>query len=251
MQSHSIINQQGEKLAADVFMPAAAARLVLIVCHGFRGGKENGGRIFQFAGRLNELGVIVLAFDFSGSGQSEGDFVSLTLSQQVSDLQSVIDYVDEHYKLPMVLLGRSFGGSTVIAGGAEDKRIAALALWSTPFFIAETFAAMMPAEYKSMQAGQVVNIRDEAGNYDLGPAFAVDIARHDMGSYLQAIGNRPVLIVHAQDDELVAPENAQYMQTRMDNVSLHLIDQAGHRFLEKTALREDLTIDWLKNLFTL
>ena len=251
MQSHSIINKQGGRLAACVFMPAIAARLVLIVCHGFRGGKENGGRIFDFANRLNELGIIVLAFDFSGSGESEGDFVNLTLSQQVSDLQSVINYVDEYYKLPMVLLGRSFGGSTVIAGGAVDKRIAAFALWSTPFFIAETFAAMMPAEYELMQAGQVVNIRDEAGNYDLGPALAADIACHDMDNYLQGIGNRPVLIIQARDDELVAPENAQYMQAHMDNVSLHLIDRAGHRFLEKLTLRENLTIDWLKNMFAL
>lgn len=251
MQSLSIINKQDEKLAAYIFMPAITARLVMIVCHGFRGGKENGGRIFNFASRLNKLGVIVLAFDFSGSGQSEGDFVSLTLSRQVSDLQSVIDYVDIHYKLPMVLLGRSFGGCTAIVGGAGDKRIAALALWSAPFFIADTFAAMMPAAYKSMLAGQVVNINDEAGNYDLGPAFAADITRHNMESYLRDIGNRPVLIVQARDDELVAPENALHMQNRMDNVSLHLIDKAGHRFLEKTALREDLTIDWLKNLFAL
>lgn len=251
MQSIDITNKRGENLAAYLFMPAVKPSWLLIVCHGFRGVKENGGRIFHFASLINELGAAVLAFDFSGSGQSDGDFASLTLSRQSSDLQSVIDYVDEHYKLPIVLLGRSFGGSTAIAGGAGDERVFGYILWSTPIFMAETFAALMPLEYKSMHMGQLTHIRDEAGDYDLGPEFVRDFACHDMDKYLHAIGNRPVLIVQARDDELVAPENALYMQNQLQNVSLHLIEKAGHRFLEKTALRESITIDWLKCLFAL
>lgn len=61
MQSTNITNKQGEKLAAIVFTPSIKPLFLVIVCHGFRGGKENGGRIFQFADRLTELGIAVLA----------------------------------------------------------------------------------------------------------------------------------------------------------------------------------------------
>ncbi|MBP1761265.1 MAG: putative hydrolase [Firmicutes bacterium] len=247
MQNIEIISNRGEKLAAIIFHPTGEPRSVVIVCHGFRGGKENGGRIHQFADRLNQVGIAVLAFDFSGSGQSEGDFVSLTLSRQAADLESVVDYVCTQFAVPIILLGRSFGGSTVIVEGAGDKRIDGFVLWSTPIFMAETFSAMMPDEYNRMQNGQVVAVCDDFGCFDLGPELAADFVSHDMEGYLQAIGNRPVLIIQAEDDELVSPKNAIYMQERMENVSLCLVEKAGHRFLDKTSLREDMTIEWLNS----
>lgn len=249
MQNTSITNQQGEKLAAIIFTPQAEPRLLVVVCHGFRGGKENGGRIFQFAERLNQLGIAVLAFDFSGSGESEGDFARITLSRQAADLKAVIDYACERFEVPVVLLGRSFGGSTVIAAGAGDKRIAAFILWSTPIFMEKTFAAMLPETYKMMQSGQIVVVKDGFGSFTMGPQLAADFADHDMNGYLQAVEQQPVLIIHAQDDELVAPENAVYMKDHLENVTFHLVAQAGHRFLEKIEVREDLTIAWLKKIF--
>lgn len=247
VQSISIENKDGHKLAAYLFMPESRPQLFLVVCHGFRGAKENSGRIFGFAQRVNELKVGVLAFDFSGSGESEGDFSAMTLSRQASDLARVIDYLDIEYGLPVVLLGRSFGGSTAIAAGARDERVAAFILWSTPIFLEETFTDMVPDEYKNLPPGQLIHIRDEAGEYDLGSEFLQDFANHDIDSYLKAMQNRPVLIVHAQDDEVVPVNNAVYMQQKLPQAQLLLVEQAGHRFLAKTKIREDLTLEWLQN----
>ncbi|HRW12294.1 MAG TPA: alpha/beta fold hydrolase [Syntrophomonas sp.] len=249
MERIKIINGRGEKLAALVFQPADEPCLVVIICHGFRGGKENGGRIFKFAKRLNQRGAAVIAFDFGGSGESEGLFFDMTLSSQADDLRAVIDYAGQRFAAPMVLLGRSFGGSTVLVEGAGDERIAGFILWSTPVFMEETFAAMLPDEYNRMKSGQVVAIRDDFGSYQLGPGLAADLARHNMNHYLQAIGKRPVLLVHAEDDELVSAENARYMQKQLTNASLNLVEEAGHRFLDKTAVREDMTLAWLEELF--
>jgi len=248
LQSMYIENQSGKKLAAYQCLPEADLRLLLVICHGFRGAKENGGRIFTFAERLNKLGIGVVAFDFSGSGQSEGEFSTLTLSRQAADLQSVIDELHARYKLPMVLLGRSFGGTTVIAGGAADERIRAYILWSTPIFLEKTFAAMIPEEYKSLQTGQIAHIHDAAGSYDLGSDFIRDFACHDMEGYLKAMHSKPVLIIHAEDDEIVPAENAVYMANQLEKSKLFLIEQAGHRFLQKIEQREDLTIKWLEKL---
>ena len=249
LQKIEIINNRGQKLAAMLFHPTGESRLLVIVCHGFRGGKENGGKIFKFTDRLNQMGIAVLAFDFSGSGESEGNFVRVTLSGQASDLKSVVDYACAHLTVPIIMLGRSFGGSTVLVEGAGDKRIAGLILWSTPIFMTETFSAMMPAEYNRMQNGQIVAVSDDYGHFELGPELAADFANHDMDGYLQAIGNRPVMIIQSQDDELVSPENALYMERRLNNASLCLVEEAGHRFLDKTSLREEMTIDWLKSYF--
>ncbi len=248
MQSIDIINKSGNKLAAYLCIPSSKLHTFLIVCHGFRGAKENGGKIFDFASRVNELGIGVLAFDFSGSGQSAGDFASMTLTRQAYDLQCVIDYLDSHYHLPLVLLGRSFGGSTIIAGGAGDERVKAYVLWSTPVFLAETFTLIIPDEYKNLQRGKVMHIHDEFGDYDLNSGFIADFARHDMDEYLEAMSAKSVLIIHAEDDELVPAVNAVYIKNKINKAELFLIKNAGHRFLSKTAERENLTLTWLKQI---
>ncbi len=245
MQNVIVINKYQAKLSAYVFAPPESGRFMLVVCHGFRGAKENGGKIFAFAERLQQLGIGTLAFDFSGSGSSEGEFSRITLTHQADDLRAVLDYSYAQYPLPIILLGRSFGGSTVLAGGANDPRVAGYILWSTPAKLEETFANIMPAEFKRMQEGKRAYIKDEAGEYLLYPDLVQDFSRHDMEAYLRNIGSKPVLIVHAKDDEVVDPSSAFYMQTRLTNGSLYLIENAGHRFLDKTTLREEITIKWI------
>ncbi|MDD3364829.1 MAG: alpha/beta fold hydrolase [Syntrophomonas sp.] len=251
MQNVTISNKYLEKLEAYLFEPPEIGRYMLVVCHGFRGAKENGGKIYAFAEKLQQLGIGTLAFDFSGSGSSEGDFSQITLTRQADDLEQVLDYIDAKFSLPIILLGRSFGGSTVLAGGSKDQRIAGYILWSVPAKLEQTFAKIMPEDFKRMKRGEAAKIRDEVGEYMLCPDLVSDFSHHDMESYLQDIQSRPVLIVHAKDDEVVDPSNAVYMQERLNSCSLFLVDNAGHRFLDKTAMREKITIDWLKDKYQL
>lgn len=187
----------------------------------------------------------MLAFDFSGSGASDGDFKDITLSGQAADLRCVIDYVSSRYNRPIYLLGRSFGGTTVLAAGAEDSRPVGYILWSAPILLEKTFRNLMAEAYDKLAAGQVVSVNDDNGSFLLEPDLVLDFERHDMDAYLQAIGERPVLILHGADDETVAAENATYIQERLINASLHLIPGADHRFNGMTEVREDLTMDWL------
>jgi pimeloyl-ACP methyl ester carboxylesterase len=229
----------------------ANGQYLVVICHGFRGAKENGGNVFAFAEKLQGLGLGVLAFDFSGSGCSEGDFLHSTLSRQADDLRQVIDYVSAKFSLPIILLGRSFGGSTVLVGGAGDARIAGYIFWSTPVFMQQTFATILTEDYLRLQQGNTVRIMDEAGEYWLHPDLILDFNQHDMDSYLHKIKSIPTLIVHAADDEVVPPSNALHMQDKLENSSIFVLDHAGHRFQENIAVRETITVDWLKNTFRL
>jgi len=251
MKSVHITNGRGEELAGLVFEPSAEGRYMVVICHGFRGGKENGGKLFRWAERLQGLGLGVAAFDFSGSGSSQGAYENITLSRQAEDLRAIIDYVHQEFHRPIILLGRSFGGSTVLAGGSADNRVAGYVLWSVPAFLEKTFAVMLGNLYADLAAGHTVTVHDEAGRYRLGPGLVRDFAVHDMARYTAQIGERPVLIINARDDELVAPENPVYLHEKLKNCTLYMIEEAGHRFLEKAWRREDLTIEWLQRNFAL
>ncbi len=249
MQSIIITKDNGQKIAALLFLPGTYQYLV-IICHGFRGKKENNSKICTFAERLNTIGFGVLAFDFSGSGESDGEFCDITLSRQVEDLSAVINYSSSNIGRPMLLLGRSFGGSTILAGAADDKRIQGYIFWSTPVDIQETFTRLIREDgYEQMIRGNTVTLDDEAGEYTLKPSFVQDIYNHNLVDNLKQIGKRPVLIVQGQEDEVVSVYNARYMYNGLCNVEMIIVDGADHRFQDKVQLREEITLKWLRKNF--
>jgi alpha/beta superfamily hydrolase len=174
VQTLKIMKENQERIAALIFLPDSFDYL-LITCHGFRGRKENSDRICAFAREINELGMGLLAFDFTGSGESDGDFSDITLTRQVQDLKTVIDYAYRKYQKPLILLGRSFGGSTVLAGGAEESRVKGFILWSTPVELQQTFTRVMEEAYEELIKGRTVKIVDESGYYHIKPSFIEDI----------------------------------------------------------------------------
>ena len=248
MENISIYEGGQGKLAAYTFIPDSDSRYVLIICHGFRGAKENSGRIFTFAERVNKLGLGVLAFDFSGSGASDGDFANISLSSQVSDLRQVIDYVDSNYNRQLILLGRSFGGSTVLAAAGDNEKVAGYIFWSTPVKLYETFTGIIQ-EFARLKAGEELQIKDEAGSFRLKPSFIEDFAHHDMNNYVHKLASRPALVIHGAADEVVDPANALYIYENTPHTELHIISGADHRFTQYIKEREDLTLNWLQRTF--
>lgn len=244
MQQLTIRSRNGLKLAA-LLRISEDSHCLVISCHGFRGAKENRGKIYSLGKKLNQIGAGLLAFDFQGSGRSEGQYRNITLTRQAYDLQDVINYADQQFKLPIITLGRSFGGSSVLAGASQDSRISGYIFWSTPVFLKETFAGMDAALARQLDQGNTITLVDEGGTYQLDPDLFRDFDNHNMEEYIRAIDHRPVLIVHGDADEVVDSKNARYMEQLLPEAQLHLVKDADHRFTEHTALREDLTINWL------
>ena len=180
-----IPNQEGCRLACLLFLPAGQARFQLVVAHGFRGAKENSGRIESFAQKVTTIGGSVLAFDFAGSGESEGSFFEMTLSRQAQDLQAVIEHSLDRDKSPLIALGRSFGGSTALVASAREPRVRGVVLWSAPVFLTETFLQARPQELV-LPTGSLT-VEDDKGTFTLGPDFAKDLLQHDFMECLQAL----------------------------------------------------------------
>jgi len=240
-----IPNREGQRLACIQFLPPEKTEFQMIVAHGFRGRKENSGRIEVFAQKLTALGGSVLAFDFAGSGESEGLFSQMTLSRQIADLQAVIDHRTFWDPAPLVVLGRSFGGTTSLAACAGDPRIKGLVLWSAPVFLTQTFFRVMPHESDKIPTGSL-ELEDEQGCFTLGPEFARDLLRHDCGQYLERLHDCPLLVIHGADDQDVDPVNAQFFQRAgRDLIEVRIVPGADHRFAEKQSEREEITLNWL------
>ena len=65
---------------------------MVVFCHGFSGRKE--GPLFELvADTLQAHGIASIRFDFNGHGESEGEFVDMTVPNEIEDAKKVVEYV--------------------------------------------------------------------------------------------------------------------------------------------------------------
>ncbi|MCQ2820946.1 MAG: alpha/beta fold hydrolase [archaeon] len=80
---------------------------------------------------LLPMNITFFAFDFSGCGKSEGEYISLGW-YETEDVESVIEYLRKTNKVSTIgLWGRSMGAVTAIMYGVRDPSIAGLVLDSS------------------------------------------------------------------------------------------------------------------------
>lgn len=249
MKKYLLTSSTGKNLSLLVNTFPEGMNHIVIACHGFLGGKENGGWINLLAKELEAIGKGLVAFDFEGCGESEGDFSEITLSRQVSNLRDVIDHVDKEYGLPLILLGRSFGGSTILAGGSNRKEVVGFILWCTPVFLKDTFSTIMPYEYSKLVKGESITYSEDNRIIQIKPDFARDFNNHDMDSYLKAIKDRPTLVIHGTADKVVKANNALYMEEKLPHAQVHLVEGADHSFTDFEEERINLTVQWISKTF--
>ena len=66
---------------------------IVIIFHGFCGDKMGPHFIFVKLSRLLErAGIACIRFDFAGSGESEGDFIDMTMDSELKDANNILNY---------------------------------------------------------------------------------------------------------------------------------------------------------------
>ncbi|MBK4895263.1 alpha/beta hydrolase, partial [Klebsiella pneumoniae] len=101
-------NAAGEELAGLLELPENPKAFALLA-HCFTCGKDLKGAA-RIARKLTENAIAVLRFDFTGLGNSEGDFSNTNFSSNISDLLCAVDYLRRQYEAPSLLIGHSLGG---------------------------------------------------------------------------------------------------------------------------------------------
>jgi putative redox protein len=123
---------QGQTLAGLLETPDQAVRAYVLFAHCFTCGKDiaAASRISRF---LVQHGFAVFRFDFTGLGNSDGDFANTNFSSNTEDLLSAARFLEEHYQAPELLIGHSLGGAAVLAMAAELPDIKAVVTIGAPF----------------------------------------------------------------------------------------------------------------------
>ncbi|WP_436494033.1 alpha/beta hydrolase family protein [Actinokineospora sp. HUAS TT18] len=200
----------GEALSGVLDLPPKAPEAYALFAHCFTGGKD-----YQATRRvsrsLTDRGLAVLRFDFTGIGESGGDFAHATFSSNVADIVKAADHLRDHFAAPDLLIGHSLGGAAVLAAAAdipEAKAVATIGAPSDPSHVAHLFAHAVgdieaDGEAEVELAGRWFRIRRE---------FLEDLREQRQADRIKNLG-RPLLILHSPDDEVVDVSNAAAIYT--------------------------------------
>lgn len=121
---------EGLRLDADLHLPdGPGPHPVVVAASGFQGLKVIHPE--RFARALTPLGYAVLAFDYRGFGESEGERGRLVPQEWAQDVRSAVDRltaVDTLDQDRVFLLGWGLGGGVVVVAAADDPRASAVAV---------------------------------------------------------------------------------------------------------------------------
>jgi uncharacterized protein len=223
-------------------------KTLIVVCHGFTGSKEGGGRALAMGNELATLGFSTLLFDFAGCGESDGKWEELTLSGQVDDLSAVVGWCRENGFNRIILMGRSFGGTTALLYAGEDSKIAAVCTWAAVARPALLFRPYLKNNLNG-PGNEVIMIKGSEGEVALKRSFFLDLTRHDLLASTGKIAPRNLLIIHGSADETVPATNAHIIYQAAGNPKeLAIIEGADHRFSMHLERVWSVFFSWLQSL---
>ena len=123
---------EGQRLSGILDLPDGEARAHALFAHCFTCTKSSlaAARISR---ALVAKGFGVLRFDFTGLGESGGDFASSTFSGSIQDLVAAAAAMMGAGRPPKLLVGHSLGGAAVLAAAAQLPEVSAVSTIGAPF----------------------------------------------------------------------------------------------------------------------
>lgn len=209
---------------------------------------------------LAELGYMVLRYDLTGLGGSQGDFSQTNFTTNRSDLLAASKFLNENFAPPSFLIGHSFGGACSLSVAEEIssvRGIISLASPSDTTHLADLLQRMDP-KIVSDGIGQVT-IGDR--NYAIAKQMLADFRSFDLPARLRKLG-KPTLLFHSPEDETVGFEHVLRLYSLLtqrateDNMqpapaSLICLDKADHLLVNNPAdvnLVTTMTAAWFARI---
>ncbi len=208
----------------------------IIFTHGFP-SDSNKFSIKLLLFLLSLKGYKTLAFDFAGSGRSEGDFSKTSFFKQAKDIQASRDYLNHPNT---ILIGHSGGAiaSTIYASQTKNP-LNKLILLSMPNSCKEIEEFTKEQKQSFKQNGYITyNAKGQSHHKKrLNKTFYNEFNKLKLETYLKKVSKQTkLLLIHGSKDTLVPVKHATELinssntkkSNNKSNIKLKIIKGADH-----------------------
>lgn len=194
---------------------------------------------------LSANGFTTLRFDFSGSGKSDGKVEDATYTRMIEEVKEAVSMLEKRGIESIGVAGHSLGAMMGLLAAHDDKRIHAVA------FLAGSSNA---ARVKEVFPKEVLEKAERDGSAHasifgrdivIKREFLHDIDRYDVEKTASTL-DRPLLIVHGTDDEIIGYNHAKQLLEWTPGAKLETIEDGDHLFRDERNLSKvkDTVCEW-------
>ncbi len=228
MQSKKISfnNEDGQALSGILDLPTGEPKAFALFAHCFTCSK-NLKAAGHIARAMTHAGIGVLRFDFTGLGQSEGDFEDTTFSSNVSDLLAAVGWLEANYRAPDILFGHSLGGTAVLQAAPQVPSAVAVATIGSPADPQHVTHLFRDSEDAIRENG-IAEVVLGGRPFRMRQEFVDDLAEHNLPGSVSNL-RKALLVMHAPLDDMVEIDNASALFAAAKHPkSFVSLDKADH-----------------------
>lgn len=207
MNTVTFKNKEGHDLHGKMEFPVSRLpHNFAIFAHCFTCNK-NFHAVRNICNALTTKGFGVLRFDFTGLGESEGDFVDTNFSGNVEDLLSAAEFLKKNYQAPTLIIGHSLGGAAAYFAASQLQEVKAVATIGAPSDISHVRHLLKEKlEEIKTEGSATVNIGGRP--FSIKKHFLEDLENKELQHLLPEL-NKAILIFHSPQDTVVGIVNAE------------------------------------------
>jgi putative redox protein len=211
-------------------LPGSHIRFYALFAHCFTCSKDVAAAS-RISRALMAKGIAVLRFDFTGLGNSDGDFANSNFSSNVQDLVAAADFLREQYQAPKLLIGHSLGGAAVLGVAQlvpESLAVVTIGSPSDAAHVAHNFALQLDEIEQHGQAKVTLAGRE----FTIKKQFLDDINSYGTAHIRQL--KKALLVMHSPIDTIVNISEAEKIyQAAVHPKSFVSLDNADHLLSNK------------------
>ena len=232
LQKVTFKNKEGQELVGRLELPVDGhPHNFALFAHCFTCTK-NLLAVKNIGKALTSQGFAVLRFDFTGLGESEGDFADTNFSGNVQDLVAAADYLREHYKAPTLLIGHSLGGAAVLFAATEItsvKAVATIGAPSSPVHVKH----LLKSSIEEITTAGIATVNLSGRDFTIKKQFLDDLESKSLPETARQL-RKPLLIMHSPLDQTVGIKNAEEIYLAAHHPkSFVSLDDADHLLSNK------------------
>ena len=203
MPSHRVHfnNRSGIRLAGIVDLPAVEPHAFAMFAHCFTCSKDLKA-IVRISRGLARHGFGVLRFDFTGLGDSRGDFSASSFETNLADIQAAAAWLAVEHQAPQLLVGHSLGGAAMMASTGTIPAANALVTIAAPS-CTKHLARFLDNANPAIESTGIGEVTIGGRTHSIRRELLNSLRDFDLKSSIKKIAI-PHLIMHAPDDETLA-----------------------------------------------
>jgi uncharacterized OsmC-like protein/pimeloyl-ACP methyl ester carboxylesterase len=220
----------GVTLSGALEMPESGVQTYALFAHCFTCGKDTAAAS-RISRALTRDGIAVLRFDFTGLGNSDGDFANTNFSSNVQDLVAAAEFLAGDFEAPQLLIGHSLGGAAVLAAAASLNSVKAVVTIGAPH-AAEHVVHNFGASLDDIRQKGEADVDLAGRTFKIKKQFVDDLESFqlaDLGKLRKAL-----LVMHSPLDATVGISEAELIYKAAKHPkSFVSLDDADHLLTKK------------------